>query len=272
MSVIVKNNFNKSLRLYIKGAPEKIIFQCSKESIPINYDAVHRKYTLQGFRVLACATKLISNNCKNEEDIIYDEEYQYYKGNDLIFLGLILFQNKIKSNTKKVLQKLNGDGLFPIISTGDNAFTSISLVKECNLVKNNSKFCILEIDMDTDEVSDDSFTKIYFNERPKTIPEQRKNIILNCTFEQVNYNKPSKNDNITYSVLLRKSSNQDAKELLNKKYLHIKKRRLLKIGELNNKLLEEPDMKICIHSHVFDFIFFRNKEGNEENLLNKKGK
>ena len=146
MSVIVKNNFNDSIRLYIKGAPEKIIMQCLEASIPLNYDEIHRKYTLQGFRVLACATKLIAENSEKEEEIICNEEYQNYKNNDLIFLGLILFQNKIKTHTKKVLQKLKKDGLFPIISTGDNAFTSISLVKECNLVKNNSKFCIMVMD------------------------------------------------------------------------------------------------------------------------------
>ena len=97
---------------------------------------------------MACATKLIADNDENEEDITCNEKYQNYKENDLIFLGLILFQNKIKTHTKTVLQKLKNDGLFPIISTGDNAFTSISLVKECNLVKNNSKFCIMEMDMD----------------------------------------------------------------------------------------------------------------------------
>ena len=140
MSVIVKNNFNNSIRIYVKGAPEKIIRQCLPYSIPLNYDEVHRKYTLQGFRVLACATKLISDNSDKEEEIICNEEYQNYKNNDLIFLGLILFQNKIKTHTKKVLQKLKNDGLFPIISTGDNAFTSISLVKECNLVKNYSGY------------------------------------------------------------------------------------------------------------------------------------
>ena len=37
MSVIVKNNFNHSIRLFIKGVPEKIIMQCLKYSIPINY-------------------------------------------------------------------------------------------------------------------------------------------------------------------------------------------------------------------------------------------
>ena len=268
MSVIVKNNFNKSIRYYIKGAPEKIIVQCSKDSIPINYDEIHRKYTLQGFRVLACATKLIADNSKEELDIISNEEYQNYKGNDLIFLGLILFQNKIKSNTKKVLQKLNDDGLFPIISTGDNAFTSISLVKECNLVKNYSKFCILEIDMDINEDTNDGSNKVYFNERPKFIPQTRENIILNCTFERVNYFKPSKNDNMVFSVMLRKNLH-NANEFFNNKYRTNKKHQLISIEDLNNKLLEEPDMKLCVHSHVFDFIFFRNKEGNEENKIKK---
>ena len=270
MSVIVKNNFNKTIRLYIKGAPEKIIVQCLKDSIPLNYDEVHRKYTLQGFRVLACATKLISENTKNEKEIICNEEYQNYKGNDLIFLGLILFQNKIKLNTKKVLQKLNDEGLFPIISTGDNAFTSISLVKECNLVKNFSKFCILDIDLINDEISNDISNKIYFNERPKLIPQQRENIFLNCTFERVNYYNPSKNDNVTFSVILRKNNINIIEELFNKKHRTNKKHQLIKIEDLNNKLLEEPDMKLCVHSHVFDFIFFRNKEGTEDNNIKEK--
>ena len=79
MSVIVKNNFNHSIRLFIKGAPEKIIMQCLNYSIPINYDAIHKSYTLQGFRVLACATKLIADNDENEEDITCNEKYQNYK-------------------------------------------------------------------------------------------------------------------------------------------------------------------------------------------------
>ena len=259
MSVIVKNNFNDTIRLYTKGAPEKIIMQCLEKSIPKNYDEIHRKYTLQGFRVLACATKLIANNSEKEEEIICNEEYQNYKNNDLIFLGLILFQNKIKTHTKKVLQKLKKDGLFPIISTGDNAFTSISLVKECKLVKNNSKFCIM--DMDLTQLNLDEKRNVYFGERNSKFAAPRKNIYLNCTFEQVNYNQPSKNLNETYSVVLNDKIEQTDYELyINSKYSS-KKSNLLHIGEFNNKILKENDMKLCIHSHVFDFIFFRNKEG-----------
>ena len=267
MSVIVKNNFNNSIRLFIKGAPEKIIMQCTEKSIPKNYDEIHRRYTLQGFRVLACATKLISDNSDKEEEIICNEEYQNYKNNDLIFLGLILFQNKIKTHTKKVLQKLKNDGLFPIISTGDNAFTSISLVKECNLVKNNSKFCIM--DMDLSQLNLDEKKNIYFGERNSKFAAPRKNIFLNCTFETVNYDEPSKYSNQTYTVVLNDKIELDDYEMFQGK--NNKKNNLLLIGEFNNKLLKENDLKLCIHSHVFDFIFFRNKEGlsvNEDLLDN----
>ena len=269
MSVIVKNNFNNSIRLYIKGAPEKIIMQCLEKSIPINYDEVHRKYTLQGFRVLACATKLISNNSEKEEEIICNEIYQNYKGNDLIFLGLILFQNKIKTHTKKVLQKLKNDGLFPIISTGDNAFTSISLVKECNLVKNNSKFCIM--DMDISQLNIDEKKSVYFGERSSKIATPKKNVFLNCTFEQVNYEQPSKNSNETFTVVLNDKIEPNDYEMYQRRNINGKSNDLLHVGEFNNRILKENDMKLCIHSHVFDFIFFRNKEGvslNEDLMEN----
>ena len=268
MSVIVKNNFNDSIRLFIKGAPEKIIMQCLEKSIPKNYDEIHRKYTLQGFRVLACATKLLSNNSDKEEEIICAEEYQNYKNNDLIFLGLILFQNKIKSHTKKVLQELKNDGLFPIISTGDNAFTSISLVKECNLLKNNSKFCIM--DMDLSQLNLDEKKKIYFGERNSKFAAPRKNIFLDCIFETVNYDKPSKYTNQTYTVALSDKIGPNDYEIFEGRNKN-KNNDLLYIGEFNNKILKENDMKLCIHSHVFDFIFFRNKEGlsvNEDLLDN----
>ena len=41
--------------------------------------AIHKSYTLQVFRVVACATKLIADNDENEEDITCNEKYQNYK-------------------------------------------------------------------------------------------------------------------------------------------------------------------------------------------------
>ena len=266
MSVIVKNNFDDSLRFYIKGAPEKIIAKCINDSIPINYDEIHRKYTLQGFRVLACATKLISENSKNELEIINSGEYANYRGKDLIFLGLIIFQNKIKPNTKKTLKRLVSDGLFPIISTGDNAFTSISLVKECHLIENNSKFCIMEIDINGP--TQERNTNIYFKERPKSIKEIKKNISLTCTFQIINYDKPSRNMNYCCSVIL--DENMSENEIMN--FQSKTENEVIRISQLNDRILSEKNIKLCVHSHVFDLLFFRDREGlstDEENKLVK---
>ena len=263
MSVIVKNNFNNSIRLYAKGAPEKIIRQCLESSIPLNYDEIYRKYTLQGYRVLACATKLISENSESEEEIISNEEFQNYKNNDLIFLGLILFQNKIKTHTKKVLQKLKNDGLFPIISTGDNAFTSISLVKECNLVKNNSKFLIMELDSSQLDLKSKK-NKFFQNAKISTF----NHCFITCTLEEVNYNKPSKNSNETFTVVLNDKIEPNDYEYYKRTNYRSKSSNLLNIGEFNNKILKENDLKLCIQSQVFDFIFFRNKEGSNDDWNN----
>ena len=59
MSVIVRNSIDNSIRLYVKGAPEKIKKDCDKESLPIDLDKQLQNFTSKGFRVLACSTKLL---------------------------------------------------------------------------------------------------------------------------------------------------------------------------------------------------------------------
>ena len=53
-------------------------------------------------------------------------------------------------------------------------------------------------------------------------------------------------------------------ELYKRTNFRSKSSNLLNIGEFNNKILRENDIKLCIQSQVFDFIFFRNKESTNE--------
>ena len=41
MSVIFKNNFDNTIRLYMKGAPEKIANLCKDETKPDNFNYIH---------------------------------------------------------------------------------------------------------------------------------------------------------------------------------------------------------------------------------------
>ena len=91
MSVIVKNNIDNSIRLYVKGAPEKIKKECDKETIPLDLDKQLQNYTSKGFRVLGCATKLLPSY--NPEIDIREKIEQ-----DMTFLGLIIFQNQVKKD------------------------------------------------------------------------------------------------------------------------------------------------------------------------------
>ena len=128
MSVIVKNNIDNSIRLYVKGAPEKIKKECDKETIPLDLDKQLQNYTSKGFRVLGCATKLLPSY--NPEIDIREKIEQ-----DMTFLGLIIFQNQVKKDTKVNIDHLESSGCKLVIATGDNVFTTISIAEQCGIIK-----------------------------------------------------------------------------------------------------------------------------------------
>ena len=127
------NNLDSSYRFYIKGSPEKIVQLCQKPSIPSNFDETLLQHTKSGFRVLACATKIL--NIQNENELRVDDRNNYE--NELTFLGFIIFRNKLKKDTKTVIENLNLSSCNVVIATGDNPFTSISVAKECELIRND---------------------------------------------------------------------------------------------------------------------------------------
>ena len=54
--------------------------------------------------------------------------------NELIFLGFLIMENKLKSNTTEIINILNQAKIRTIMATGDNAMTAISVARECNLI------------------------------------------------------------------------------------------------------------------------------------------
>jgi len=130
MSVITQNNIDDSYRYYIKGAPEKIVQICKKESIPETFEEILLQHTNSGLRVLACATKPLENISKSD---IEDNDRHKYEEN-LTFLGFIIFRNKLKRDTKTVMENLNKSSCNVVIATGDNPFTTVSVAKECNMI------------------------------------------------------------------------------------------------------------------------------------------
>ncbi|CAG8441593.1 2747_t:CDS:2 [Diversispora eburnea] len=58
---------------------------------------------------------------------------------DLEFLGIIIFENKLKPETPPVIETLKRAKIRQIMCTGDNVLTAISVSRECGLISKNTK-------------------------------------------------------------------------------------------------------------------------------------
>jgi cation-transporting ATPase 13A3/4/5 len=96
-----------------------------KESLPENYFQLLERYTKSGFRVLACGTKIIDNDNLPRDEV----------EKDLIFVGFLIMQNKLKAITTSVIDTIHEARIRTIIITGDNILTAISVGRQCHIVR-----------------------------------------------------------------------------------------------------------------------------------------
>jgi cation-transporting ATPase 13A3/4/5 len=103
---------------------------CRTESFPADYEELLGFYTHRGFRVIACATKVMPklNWVKVQKMSRAEAE------SNLDFVGFIIFENKLKDATTDVIDELGRANLRRVMCTGDNILTAISVARECNLI------------------------------------------------------------------------------------------------------------------------------------------
>jgi cation-transporting ATPase 13A3/4/5 len=132
MSVLTKNVNEPHFKAFCKGSPEKIRDLCRPETIPSNFNDVLNKYTTQGLRVLAVATKAIKMDFIKSQNI-----HREFVETNMIFVGLLIVQNKLKPETGPSIETLHKANYKMVMATGDNILTAISVAKECSLIKND---------------------------------------------------------------------------------------------------------------------------------------
>ena len=175
-TVITKNILDKSRRIYIKGAPEKILEKCTKSSKPENINNLIMDLTKKGLRVIACATRLLdqqreeeykdniyrkqsntifnfnnkSNHLKKNQSLYEKEFNPIDKENNLTFLGLVIFKNPLKRDTQSVIEKLYNAKFKLVMSTGDNECTSYYVAQESKMVNTeiHSRY-VIDIKLDS---------------------------------------------------------------------------------------------------------------------------
>ncbi|KZT40553.1 hypothetical protein SISSUDRAFT_1044071 [Sistotremastrum suecicum HHB10207 ss-3] len=130
MSVIVKRLKSSSMEIYVKGAPEVMPEICEKDSFPQDYDDLLSYYTKRGYRVIAIAGKSIEGLSWLKAQRLKREQAE----SGLRFLGLIIFENKIKPGTPPAIQTLRSAHLACRMVTGDNPQTAVSVARECGMI------------------------------------------------------------------------------------------------------------------------------------------
>ena len=113
MSVIVRDLSSMTFKIYCKGSPEKLQLISKPETIPDNFKEILDSYTENGYRVIALGMRPLSTKVTKIDKL---ERSDVEK--DLIFLGLIVFENRIKKESKPVIEQLQNAKMRTVMVTG----------------------------------------------------------------------------------------------------------------------------------------------------------
>uniref|UniRef100_A0A669PMZ4 Cation-transporting ATPase n=1 Tax=Phasianus colchicus TaxID=9054 RepID=A0A669PMZ4_PHACC len=137
MSVVSQKIGEEQYDLYMKGAPETVSSFCRQETVPSDFLEELKTYTSQGFRVIALAHKVKHNHVSF---LLPREEVE----SGLEFLGLLVMENRLKPETKPVLQELAAARIRSIMVTGDNLQTAVTVARSADMIHEASKVIIVE--------------------------------------------------------------------------------------------------------------------------------
>ncbi|XP_066458008.1 probable cation-transporting ATPase 13A4 [Eleutherodactylus coqui] len=139
MSVITQEVGQDKRAVFMKGAPEMVIKFCKEESVPKGFFQELQYYTVKGYRVIGLAYKSLEEKTAADDNFIREDIES-----DLEFLGLLILENRLKPETKPVLQELSTANIRTVMITGDNLQTAITVARTSSLVPENSNIILVE--------------------------------------------------------------------------------------------------------------------------------
>ncbi|XP_039578383.1 probable cation-transporting ATPase 13A4 [Passer montanus] len=137
MSVIAQE-IGGDPQAFIKGAPETVAMLCRAETVPSNFESKLLLYTAQGFRVIGLACKSLQGG--KLPAALTREEVE----SDLTFLGLLIMENRLKKETRPVLEELSAARIRSVMVTGDNIQTAITVAKNAGMIAPTHRVILVE--------------------------------------------------------------------------------------------------------------------------------
>ncbi|CAK9299302.1 unnamed protein product [Gordionus sp. m RMFG-2023] len=142
MSIICNVYGTNYFEVYCKGSPEMIHSLCVPHSIPECYQEEYESHANQGFRILAFGFKYLDDYRLADTKNVKNLARELIECN-LWFLGFLIMDNPLKPETIPVIQDLAKIKMRMAIATGDGMHTTISIAKQCGLIKKNEKVVVI---------------------------------------------------------------------------------------------------------------------------------
>jgi len=137
--VITRDGPKQGFHLYCKGSPEMIVSLSESSSVPSNFQDVLTEYTQQGFRVLALAHRPLAKLSYVKAQRVQREALEA----NLTFLGLLILENRLKPASLPSIVALKEALIRPVMVTGDNMLTALSVARECGMVDKHEECLIV---------------------------------------------------------------------------------------------------------------------------------
>lgn len=141
MSTIYEENDGKVI--YTKGSLESLLPRCKSvlmdgkikpltAEIKAEYEEMETQLSQEALKVLAFATKEITHDRKEEAEYFKEES-------DLILVGLTGFKDPARKDVKAAIQECKEAHIRPIMITGDNLETALSIGKEVGICSSDDE-------------------------------------------------------------------------------------------------------------------------------------
>lgn len=142
MSVIVSkppDGSSDSMTVFCKGSPEMIASLCDPSTIPTDYMNVVNFYAHKGYRIIALASRNLGMSFSRAMRLPRAKVEC-----DLQLLGIVVMENRLKSKTTGVIRELTESKTRSVMVTGDNLLTAISVGRECEIIRPNSRVFLVQ--------------------------------------------------------------------------------------------------------------------------------
>nr|CCA23951.1 cationtransporting ATPase putative [Albugo laibachii Nc14] len=141
MSVVVLEKSTGKYFVFCKGSYEKMQTISISESIPCDYRSIAQESARNGLYVLGIAYKCLELETL---DLLCSDRNALEEG--LTLLGLMLFQNELKKDSRRAVLALKDGNIRPVMLTGDNSMTSCSIARAGGILEPHAQVILADIE------------------------------------------------------------------------------------------------------------------------------